>query len=166
MEIDQIAKKILSEKPKPKFTICLNLDINSTINQQFEIISLIFFRGINDLIVNQEYNDIKDIKELKIYLLKKILLLKIYFASFGVNLKSENVLKKNYKNFKMVNRPSYYTENKYNFNFVILKKYNNKGKYKLLYYNHTKKEDNIDNMFIVIKFRNHFFKFSFNLLQK
>jgi hypothetical protein len=166
MEIDQIAKKILSEKPKPKFTICLNLDINSTINQQFEIISLIFFRGINDLIVNQEYNDIKDIKELKTYLLKKVLLLKIYFASFGVNLKSENVLKKGYKDFKMMNRPSYYTENKYNFNFVILKKYNHKGKTKILYYNHSKKEDNINNMFIVIKFRNHFFKFSFNLLQK
>lgn len=166
MEIDQIAKKILSEKPKPKFTICLNLDINSTINQQFEIISLIFLRGINDLIVNQEYNDIKDVKELKTYLLKKILLLKIYFASFGVNLKSENVLKKNYKNFKMVNKPSYYTENKYNFNFVILKKYNHKGKKKILYYNHSKKEDNIENMFIVIKFRNHYFKFSFNLLQK
>ena len=169
MEIDQIAKKILSEKPKPKFTICLNLDINSTINQQFEIISLIFFRGINDLIVNQEYNDIKDIKELKTYLLKKILLLKIYFASFGVNLKSENVLKKGYNNFKMINRPSYYTENKYNFNFVILKKYNKKGrakKNKILYYNHTKKEDDINNMFIIIKFRNHFFKFSFNLLQK
>lgn len=166
MEIDQIAKKILSEKPKPKFTICLNLDINSTINQQFEIISLIFFRGINDLIVNQEYNDIKDIKELKTYLLKKILLLKIYFASFGVNLKSENVLKKGYNNFKMTNIPSYYTENKYNFNFVILKKYNHKGKNKILYYNHSKKEENINNMFIVIKFRNHFFKFSFNLLQK
>ena len=166
MEIDQIAQKILSEKPKPKFTICLNLDINSTINQQFEIISLIFYRGINDLIVNQEYNEIKDIKELKTYLLKKILLLKIYFASFGVNLKSENVLKKEYKNFKMINRPSYYTENKYNFDFVILKKYNNKGRMKLLYYNHSKKEDNIDNMFIIIKFRNHYFKFSFNLLQK
>jgi len=168
MEIDQIAKKILSEKPKPKFTICLNLDINSTINQQFEIISLIFLRGINDLIVNnQEYNDIKDVKELKTYLLKKILLLKIYFASFGVNLKSENVLKKNYKNFKMINKPKYYTDITYNnFNFVILKKYNHKGKNKILYYNHTKKEDNIDNMFIVIKFRNHYFKFSFNLLQK
>ena len=94
MEVDQIAKKILSEKPKPRFSICLNLDINSTINEQFEIISLMFFRGINDLIVNQEYNDIKDVKELKKYLLKKILLLKIYFSSFGVNLKSENVLKK------------------------------------------------------------------------
>jgi hypothetical protein len=166
MEIDQIAKKILSEKPKPKFTICLNLDINSSINEQFEIISLIFFRGINDLIVTEEYKEIKDIKELKKYLLKKILLLKIYFASFGVNLKSENVLKKEYKNFKMINRPSYYTENKYNFDFVILKKYNNKGRMKLLYYNHSKKEDNIDNMFIIIKFRNHYFKFSFNLLQK
>jgi len=166
MEVDKIAKKILSEKPKPKFTICLNLDINSTINQQFEIISLIFFRGINDLIVNQEYNDIKDIKELKTYLLKKILLLKIYFASFGVNLKYKNVLKKDYNKFKMMNRASYYTENKYNFNFVILKNYIYKGKMRILYYNHTKKEDNIENMYIIIKFRNHFFKFSFNLLQK
>ena len=169
MEIDQIAKKILSEKPKPKFSICLNLDINTPINQQFEIISLIFFRGINDLIIKEEYNEIKDVKKLKIYLLKKILLLKIYFASFGVNLKSENVLKKEYKNFKMCNRSSYYTENKYNFDFVILKNYNHKGrakKNKILYYNHTKKEDDINNMFIIIKFRNHFFKFSFNLLQK
>jgi len=166
MEIDKIAKQILSEKPKPKFSICLNLDINSSINEQFEIISLIFFRGVNDLIINEEYNEIKDVKKLKKFLLKKILLLKIYFASFGVNLKSENVLKKDYNKFKMINRPSYYTENKYNFNFVILKKYNNKGKFRLLYYNHSKKENNIENMYIIINFRNHFFKFSFNLLKK
>ena len=37
MEIDNIAKQIFSEKPKLKFSICLNLDINSSINEQFEI---------------------------------------------------------------------------------------------------------------------------------
>ncbi|SUZ50745.1 uncharacterized protein METZ01_LOCUS3599 [marine metagenome] len=166
MEIDNIAKQIFSEKPKPKFSICLNLDINSSINEQFEIISLMFFRGVNDLIITQEYNDNNDIKELKSYLLKKLLLLKIYFGSFGINLNYENVPKKDYKNFKMCNRPSYYTENKYNFDFVILKKFYYKGKNKILYYNHNKKEDNIKNMFIIIKFRNHYFKFSFNLLEK
>jgi hypothetical protein len=166
MEIDKIAKQILSEKPKPKFSICLNLDINSSINEQFEIISLIFFRGINDLIINEEYNEIKDVKKIKNFLLKKILLLKIYFGSFGVNLKSENVLKKDYNKFKMIDRPSYYTENKYNFNFVILKNHIHKGKLRVFYYNHTKKENNIENMYIIIKFRNHFFKFSFNLLKK
>ena len=107
MEIDNIAKQIFSENPKPKFSICLNLDINSSINEQFEIISLIFFRGVNDLIITQEYNNNNnDIKELKSYLLKKILLLKIYFGSFGINLNYENIPKKNYKNFKMFNRPS------------------------------------------------------------
>ena len=167
MEIDNIAKQIFSEKPKPKFSICLNLDINSSINEQFEIISLMFFRGVNDLIITQEYNnDYNDIKELKSYLLKKLLLLKIYFWSFGINLNYENIQKKDYKKFKMFNRPSYYTENKYNFDFVILKKFFFKGKNKILYYNHNKKENNIKNMFIIIKFRNHYFKFSFNLLEK
>ena len=152
---------------------CLALLINLSVKDWFSIslstlsvakgsylssISLIFFRGVNDLIITQEYNDNNDIKELKSYLLKKLLLLKIYFESFGINL--------NYENFKMFNRPSYYIENKYNFNFIILKKFYYKGKNKILYYNHNKKEDNIKNMFIIIKFRNHFFKFSFNLLQK
>jgi len=166
MDIDKIATQIFSEKPKPKFTIGLNLDINSSINEQFEIISLIFFRGINDLIINKEYSEINDIKLLKLHLLRKLLLLKIYFSSFAVNLKYENVLKKDYNKFNMINSPSYYTNNKYDFDFIILKKKINKSKHMILYYNHTTKEENIDNMFIIIKFKNHYFKFSFNLLEK
>ena len=166
MEIDNIAKKIFSEKPKPKFTICLNLDINTSTNEQFEVISLLFLRAMNDLIINEEYNNISDVKILKKHLLRKFLLLKIYFASFAVNLKYENVLKKDYIKFKMTNTPEFYTNNKYNFNFVILKKYIKKSKQMMLYYNHSKKEENIENMFIIIKFKNHYFKFYFNLLQK
>jgi len=166
MEIDNIAQKIFSEKPKPKFTICLNLDINTSTNEQFEVISLLFLRAMNDLIINEEYNNISDVKILKKHLLRKFLLLKIYFASFAVNLKYENVLKKDYIKFKMTNIPEFYTNNKYNFNFVILKKYIKKSKQMMLYYNHSTKEENLENMFIIIKFKNHYFKFSFNLLQK
>jgi hypothetical protein len=166
MDINLIADQIYNEKPKPKFTICLNLDINTHINEQFEIISLLLLNGIKKLLINEIYQNTNDTKKFKKYLLQKIILLKIYFASFGVCLNFSNVLKKDYNNFNFQNKVNFYIKNNYNFKFCILKLYQKKHQKSILYYNHIKQEKSIENMFIIVKFKNHFFKFSFNLLKK
>lgn len=165
MEIDKIAIDIYNEKPKPKFSIGLNLDINSTINEQFEIISLLFLRGIEEKIIknNQFSQNDKDNKNI---IIKNLILLKIYFNSIGLDFKYENILKKEIKNLKLKNTPEFYVKNHYNFNFIFLKNFYKNGKKYIFFYNHKKKENNLDELFIIIKLFNHNFKIIFNFLNK
>jgi len=164
MDIDKIALKIFSEKPKPKFTIQLNIDINSDINQQFEIIALIFLRGINEKI-NNEYLNIDNVKELKKIIQKQLFLLKIYFNSFALDFKFSNLEKKNCTKYNFSNSPYFYNKNKYNFDFCFLKNIYRKGRLFETSYNYNTKSNSLNEIFTIIKIKNHYFKISFDFLK-
>lgn len=170
MDIDNIAEKIFEDKPKPKFTIQLNLDINSDINQQFEIISLIFLRGIEKKIYNNDIlksiESIEDIKESKKILMKQFFLLKLYFNSFCIDFDIINLNKKDCINYKLYNSPSFYNKNKYPFNFCFIKSIFKKGKKIESIYNYKNKTENLNNIFIIFKINNHYFKVTFDFLKK
>lgn len=165
MDIDKISLQVLSDKPKPKFSYQLNLDINSDINQQFEIMSLIFLRSVDEKIIKLVKN-MNDIKEYKKNILKQLFLIKLYLNSFGIDLKYKNLEKKECNKYKLNNFPNFYSKNKYNFNFCFLKNIYKKGKKVELMYNYINKSTSYNELFIVIKINNHYFKIELDLLKK
>jgi len=164
MDINNISKQIFTEKPKPKFSIQLNLDINSDINQQFEIISLLFLNGINHIIYQKNIL-IDDVKECKKIISKQLFLLKIYFNSFGIDFNIDNLNKKDCSH-KLFNFPPFYSKNKYPFTFVFLKNIILKGRKFQSQYNYKKKSISINENFIIFKIQNHYYSVSFNFLKK
>lgn len=167
MDIDNISKKIFSDKPKPKFSIQLNIDINSDINQQFEIISLIFLRGIDKKIFeNNILSNNDDIKEIKKIISKQLFLIKLYFNSLGINFEISNLNKKDCLKYKLYNSPSFYSKNKYPFDFCFIKNNSIKGRIFESSYNYNKKSNSINEIFIIFKIHNHYFKVYFDFLKK
>ena len=164
MDINNISKQIFNEKPKPKFTVQMNLDINSDINEQFEVISLIFLNGINHIIYQKNVL-VDDVKESKKIISKHLFLLKLYFNSFGIDFKIDNITKKECSH-KLFNYPFFYSKNKYPFTFVFLKNKILKGRKFQTQYNFKKKSNSINEIFIIFKIQNHYFSVSFNFLKK
>lgn len=163
MDIDKIIIEVLSDKPKPKFTYGLNIDINTDINQQYEILTLMFLRSVEEKIM--KISDIKDIKELKKDILRQFFIIKLYLNSCGVDFKYSNIEKKNCINYKLSNSPIFYSKNKYNSLFCIVQNIYRKGRKFESYYN-MKKINSFNELFIIIKIKNHFFKIELELLKK
>lgn len=156
MEIDKITLKILNDKPKPKFTNSLNLDINMDKNQQLEIIILMFLRAIEEKMIKKENKD--DI-------LRQFFIIRLYLNSCGIDIKYTNIEKKKCISYNLTNYPVFYAKNKYNSLFSIMQNIYRKGRMFVTYYN-MKEINTFNDVFIIIRIENHFFKIEFDLLKK
>lgn len=163
MDIDKITLQVLNDKPKPKFTYGLNLDINTDVNQQFEIICLMFLRTIEEKVIKEI--KIEEPKELKKQILKELFLSKLYLNSCGVDFKYTVLQKKNCVNYNLSNKTNFYSKNKYNSLFCIVQNVYKKGRKFETYYN-MKKINSYKDLFIIIKIKNFYFKIELDLLKK
>lgn len=164
MDIDKIILKVLSDKPKPKFSYGLNLDINTDLNQQFEIMTLMFLRTIEEKVVN-ETKSIEDVKELKTQILKQLFVSRLYLNSCGVDFKYTNLERKKCINYNLANTCNFYSKNKYNTLFCVVRNVFRKGRKFETYYN-MKKVESFKDLFIIMKIENHYFKIELDLLKK
>lgn len=165
MDIDKITLQVLNDKPKPKFTYGLNIDINTDVNQQFEIIVLMFLRSIEEKIMKTLEN-IEDVKELKNHILKQFFLVRLYLNSCGVDFKYTNIERKNCINYNLSNTLNFYSKNKYTSLFTIVKNVFKKGRKFETYYNYNSKLLSFNEVFLIVKLKNHYFKIELDLLKK
>lgn len=163
MDIDKITLQVLSEKPKPKFTYGLNLDINTDLNQQYEIMCLMFLRIINEKVSNITKND--DVKEVKKEILRNLFISRLYLNSCGIEFKYENIERKKVLHYNLSNTCNFYSKNKYKFMFAIINTVYRKGKKLESYYN-MKKINSFNDLFLIMKIENHYFKIELKLLKK
>lgn len=163
MNIDKITLQVLNDKPKPKFTYGLNLDINTDINQQFEIMTLMFLRTIEEKVIKDL--NIEDLKELKKNILKQLFISRLYLNSCGVDFKYTILEKKKCINYNLSNEIIFYSKNKYNSLFCIIQNIYKKGRKFESYYN-MKKINSYKDLFMIIKIKNFYFKIELDLLKK
>ena len=159
MNVIDIADQLYNEKPKPACTVRISVVDGNSINEQFEIISLLIFEGLERKIAtNPTFDTCKDEKKF----IKQIsILLKLYLASIGVRMNIEILTKKDIKKIKLTRSPNFWEIKKYKFNLTCLYKYIKKGKEHTLYYNPKSKLDSINDGFLIVKIRSHCFKIIF-----
>ena len=159
MDIQEVATKLFSEKPKPACTAQISLVDGHTVNEQFEIISLLVLEGLeNKIATNPAFDLCKDEKK---FIQQMTILLKLYLASVGVRLNVEVLSKKEFKGIKLVRSPNFWVIKKYKFNLNTLYKYQKKGKICTLYYNQKSKLETINDGILVVKIRSHCLKLTF-----
>ena len=159
MDIKEVTTQLYSVKPKPACTVRISLIDGHTVNEQFEIISLIILEGLENKIVTNPHFDL--CKDERKFIQQMIILLKLYLASVGVRLNVEILSKKEFKGIKLEKSTNFWRIKKYKFNLNTLYKYQRKGKTHTLYYNQKSKLERINDGIIFIKIRNHYLKITF-----
>ena len=159
MDIQQVVTQLFSEKPKPACTCQISLVDGHTVNEQFEIISLVVLEGLeNKIVTNPQFDLCKDEKK---FIQQMSILLKLYLASIGIRLNVEVLSKKEFKGIKLVKSPNFWTIKAFKFHLNCLYKFQKKGKIHTLYYNPKSKLETINDGILVVKIRSHCLKLTF-----
>lgn len=162
MDINQLVENLYMNKPKPAYTNQIHIQEGNSINEQFEIISLIVFEGIErKLVKNPAFDTCKDEK----HFVKQIsVLLKLYLASIGVKIDIENMTKKQLQKTQLVKSPNFWANKTYPFELACLYYYNKKGKRYALHYNPKSKLNSFSDGFLIVKYRSHILKITLKQL--
>ena len=157
MEINQLADQLYNNKPKPACTQQISIYEGNSINEQFEIITLLTIEGINRKIMN----NINKEEDKKKYIQKMLILVKIYMASIGIKLNIEYLTKKDIKNIKLTRSLNFWVIKSYPFELNCFYKYIKKGKEQHLYYNPKSKVNNFQDCYVIIQIYNVILKLSY-----
>lgn len=157
MEITDLINKIYNDKPKPACSQQISIYEGNSINEQFEIISLIILEGIERKLIK----DLDKQEDKKKYIQRVIILLKLYLSSIGVKLNINFLTKKEIKNLKLSRSVNFWVIKKFNFDVNCLYRYIKKGKEKTLYYNTKSKLNHFREGFLIVKIQNFILKISF-----
>ena len=152
MEINQLFEKIYSEKPKPACTQRISIQEGNSVNEQYEIISLMILEGLEKNIL--KHKDFKTTNDKKLFIKKQCILLKLYLASIGIRISTDFLSKKELKNGKMTRVANFWAIKSYSFEFACLYNYIKKGKLKTLYYNPKSNLKSFEDGFLLIKIEN------------
>ncbi len=156
MDINQLTYTLYSNKPQPACTQRINLLEGNTVNEQFEIISLIILEGVeNKLIRNKTFDTCKDENK---FVTQISILLKLYLASIGVRIDIEKLSKKQISNTQMIRSPNFWADKTYPFELACLYYYTKKGKRFALQYNPQSKLNSFADGFLIVKVRSHVLK--------
>ena len=156
MEITELIDTLYNNKPKPACTQRIEITEGNSINEQYEIISLVILDGFErKIVMNPEFDITTDKKK---FIRQISILIKLYLASIGVRVNIDLLSKKDIKNINMSNKPNFFTIRKYHYNFACLYNYYKNGKQKVLYYNPKSKMNSFSEGFLLIKIRNYVFK--------
>mgnify|MGYP000105387693 CR=1 FL=1 len=159
MNIIELSKKLYSEKPKPACTQRISLIEGHSLNEQFEIISLVVLEGLEKkLVCNPAFDKCEDKRK---FILRMTILLKLYLASVGVRLNIELVSKKDIKGVKLVKSPNFWKIKKYKMDLNCLYKHYKNGKETILYYNPKSKLTSINDGMIIVKIGGNCLKITF-----
>lgn len=169
MDISNLSEKIYKNEPQGANSIRLDLDTLTTNSAEiFEIISIFLLDGIEKKIINNKQlleGNLDDNKKVKTFINKRVLLLKQYCHSIGLDFKINVLTKKDIKTITMQNIPLFYTKNKYSFFMAFLYKTYRKGKEYTFMYNPGKSKFNdIKDGLMFLNIKNNFFKIQFNYL--
>jgi len=159
MNIIDLAQKLYCKKPEPACTQQISLIEGHTVNEQFEIITLLILEGLEDkLVCNPAFDKCADERK---FVQQMSVLLKLYLASVGVKLNIEIVSKKEISKIKLVKSPNFWTIKSYKMNLNCLYQYVRKGKQTTLYYNPKSKIGSINDGVVIVKIRSHCLKITF-----
>jgi hypothetical protein len=169
MNVSDLSEKIYKDEPQGPNSIRLDLDtITTNPAEIFEIISLFFLDGVERKIMKNYkllQGELDTDKKIKTFVNKKVLLLKQYCQSIGLDFKLTILTKKDVKTITMHNTPSFYTKNKYSFFMAFLYKTHRRGKdYNFIYNPGKVKFNDIRDGSIFLNIKNNFFKIQFNYL--
>lgn len=159
IDIIELARTIYSTKPQPACTQRVSLIGGHSVNEAFEIISLMILEGLDQKIVtNPQFDTCKDEKK---FIQQMTVLLKLYLASLGIRLNIEMITKKDLKKVRLGKSANFWTIKEYKFDLNCLYNYVRKGKHTTLYYNPKSKIGSINDGIIIVKIRSHCLKITF-----
>lgn len=156
MDIKELVESLYINKPKPACTQRIEIQEGNSINEQFEIITLIILEGFErKLVTNPEFDLTKDQKK---FVRQICILLKLYLASIGIKINIDIITKKDIKKLTLTRSPNFFVIKKFKYNFACLYNYYKNGKQKVLYYNPKSKMSHFSDGFLMIKISNYVFK--------
>lgn len=165
MDIKSLAEVIYKEDPKAPREIQIELDtITSDVSEAFEVISLFLLEGITRKIINSPKIN-RDNLNVKRFIQDKIMILKQYCQSIGVDFKVDIISKKVVQRICFYDRPIFYTKEKYPFFMTFLFKTVRRGKQYDFQYNPGRSRLNkLNDGILILKIQNHHFKIQFKYL--
>ena len=156
MDINQLTTTLYSEKPSPACTQRISIQEGNSVNEQFEIISLVIFEGLeNKLVRNPAFDTCGDENK---FVNQISILLKLYLASIGVRINIEKITKKQIEQTTLVHSPNFWANKTYPFELTCLYYYTKNGKRYALQYNPRSKLYHFSDGFLVVKIRSHVLK--------
>jgi hypothetical protein len=156
MDINQLTSTLYNNKPMPAYSQQISIQGGNTINEQFEIISLVILEGLeNKLVRNPTFDTCDDENK---FVNQMSILLKLYLASIGVRINIEKLSKKQLQNTKLTHTPNFWADKTYPFELACLYYYTKNGKRYALQYNPHSKLTNFSDGFLVVKIRSHVLK--------
>ena len=142
MDIQQLANAIYKEDPKAPREIRLEIDaVTNNVNEAFEVISLLFLEGVNRKIIQSPKLQQTDLN-IQRFIQQKIILLRQYCQSINIDFKLTTLTKKDVKKVALMDRPIFYTKDKYPFFMSFFYKTVRKGKHYEFMYNPGKSQLN------------------------
>ena len=156
MDINSLVDTLYNNKPMPACTQRISIQEGNSVNEQFEIISLIIFEGLErKLLLNPSFDICKDEKK---FVKQITILLKLYLASIGVKIDIDILTKKDISRTTLVRTPNFWVNKTYKFDLACLYRYIKNGKEHALYYNPKSKLNHFNEGFLVAKIRSHVLK--------
>jgi len=165
MDISQLSDKIYSEEPQGPRSIGLELDTaTNNVNEAFEVVSLILLEGINRKIIQSPKLQQTDLN-MNRFIQQKVQTLREYCQSISVDFKLTILNKKDVKRVDFMDRPVFYTKDKFPFFMAFLFKTVRKGKqYEFMYNPGRSKLTCLKDGILVLKIQNYHYKIQFNYL--
>jgi len=156
MDINQLTATLYNNKPMPACTQRISIQEGNTVNEQYEIISLVILEGLeNKLVRNPAFDTCGDENK---FVNQMSVLLKLYLASIGVRINIEKLSKKQLETTQMTHTPNFWANKTYPFELACLYYYTKNGKRYALQYNPRSKLGDFSNGFLVVKIRSHVLK--------
>ena len=156
MDINTLVDTLYNNKPMPACTQRISIQEGHSVNEQFEIISLIIFEGLErKLVLNPAFDKCADEKK---FVKEIAVLLKLYLASIGVKIDIEFLTKKDISRTELVKSPNFWADKTYKFDLACLYRYIKNGKEHALYYNPNSKMNHFNEGFLVAQIRSHVLK--------
>ena len=165
MDIKEIARQIYKDEPKHPRSIQLQLDtISNDVGQVWEVVSLFLLEGIEQKIMKHPKLQNEDLN-IKKFIQEQTYLLKQYCNSINVDFTLSMITKNEVKSIDFIDRPLFFTKDKYSFYMTFLYKCFRKNKEYLFKYNPGRSKLNtIKDGVMLIQIENHYFKIKLNFL--
>ncbi len=159
MDLIELADNIYSKKPMPRCTQRVSLIGGHTTNEQIEIVSMFIFEGIERKIMSNP--GFYDAKDKQMFTKRMLLLVKLYIASLGIDMKYELCKKTTMDNIKVTRSPSFWSIKTFNFDMAIFYNMIHKKKPIMLNYNMNSKVSSMNDIIIYVKIAGDCYKITF-----
>ena len=165
MDIQQLADAIYKDEPKAPREIRLEIDaMTNNVNEAFEVISLFFLEGINRKIIQSPRLQQKDLN-IQRFIQQRVILLRQYCQSINIDFKLTTLTKKDVKRVNFIDRPVFYTKDKYPFFMSFFYKTIRRGKQYEFMYNPGKSNfNNLKDGIMILKIQNYHYRIQFDYL--